>query len=244
MLTGRTALVVGGSRGIGAAIAERLSRDGADVALTFRDAAGRADDVVRRIQDTGRRGLAIRADSAEPDEVVAAVERAAAEFGRIDILVNNAGIYPVGPIDTVSPADVDRIFAIHVRAVVVATQAALRHMPEGGRIITIGSNLAERVPYPGVALYAASKAALVGLTRGLARDLGPRGITVVLVHAGSTDTEMNPAVGPEADAERALIALGRYNEPADVALTVAHLAGEAGRNITGTTITIDGGFAA
>jgi 3-oxoacyl-[acyl-carrier protein] reductase len=244
MLTGRTALVMGGSRGIGAAIAERLSRDGADVALTFRDAAGRADDVVRRIQDAGRRGLAIRADSAEPEEVVAAVERAAAEFGRIDILVNNAGIYPVGPIDTVSPADVDRIFAIHVRAVVVATQAALRHMPADGRIITIGSNLAERVPYPGVALYAASKAALVGLTRGLARDLGPRGITVVVVHAGSTDTEMNPAVGPEVDAERALIALGRYNEPTDVALTVAHLAGEAGRNITGTTITIDGGFAA
>ncbi len=244
MRAGRVALVTGGSRGIGAAIVDRLARDGADVALTFRDAADRAEQVVQRVHDAGRRGLAIRADSAVPGDVVAAVERTAAEFGRIDVLVNNAGIFVTGPIDTVSPADVDRVLAVHVRAVVLAVQAAVRHMPDGGRVITIGSNLVERVPYPGVALYAASKAALVGLTRGLARDLGPRGIGVVLVNPGSTDTDMNPAAGPEADAERALIALGRYNLPAEVAATVAHLAGEAGRNITGTTITVDGGFAA
>jgi len=244
MLAGRVALVTGGSRGIGSAIAERLARDGADVALTFRHAEDRAREVVQRIRQSGRRGLAIRADSGAAADVVTAVERTVAELGGIAILVNNAGIFPAGPIDTISAADVDRTFAVHVRAVLLATQAAVRHIPAGGRIITIGSNLAERVPYPGVALYAASKAAVVRLTRGLARDVGPRGISVVVVNPGSTDTEMNPASAPGADAERALIALGRYNRAEDVAVTVAHLAGEGGRNISGTTITVDGGFAA
>jgi 3-oxoacyl-[acyl-carrier protein] reductase len=244
VLHNKVALVTGGSRGIGAAIAERLARDGADVALTYRTATARAARVVDSITASGRRGLALRADGENPGYVVAAIQRAAAELGPIDILVNNAGTFPTGHIEDLTVDEIDRALALHVRAVLVATQAVLRYMPDGGRIISIGSNLAERVPYPGVVLYAASKAALVGLTKGLARDLGPRGITAVVVSPGSTDTEMNPATGPDAEAERALTALGRYNDPADIAATVAYLAGEGGRNITGATITVDGGAAA
>jgi 3-oxoacyl-[acyl-carrier protein] reductase len=243
-LADRVALVTGGSRGIGAATAIRLAEDGADVALTYLRTAEQADGVTDRIKAAGRRGLAIAADSADPAAVVSAVERTAAEFGRIDVLVNNAGIYPTGPIEQVTLEEIDVTLAIHVRAVLLAVQAALPHMPDGGRIISIGSCYAERVPMPGVALYSMSKSALVGLTKGLARDLGGRGITVNVVHPGPTDTDMNPADGPEADSERALTALGRYGTGEDIAATVAHLAGEGGRWITGATIAVDGGYAA
>jgi len=158
--------------------------------------------------------------------------------------VNNAGIFPSGPIEYVTLAEVDRTLAIHVRAAFLASQAAARHMGAGGRIISIGSCYAERVPYAGVTLYAMSKAALIGLTKGLARDLGPRGITVNVVHPGSTDTDMNPADGPNADGERSLMAVGHYGSPEDIAATVAHLAGEGGRFVTGAAIAVDGGFAA
>lgn len=243
-LAGKAALVTGGSRGIGAAVAKRLAREGADVALTYLSAADRAKSVVKEIEAEGRRGIAIRANSADPAAVVAAVERTVAEFGRLDVLVNNSGIFPSGPLEDVSLEEVDRTLAVHVRAVFVASQAAARHMSDGGRIISIGSCLAERVPYPGVSLYAMSKSALVGLTKGLARDLGGRGITANLVHPGSTDTEMNPADAPEADAERGYIALGRYGSAEDIAATVAHLAGEGGRYVTGASIAVDGGYAA
>ena len=243
-LTGKAALVTGGSRGIGAAIATALAERGADVAITFRSATDRARAVLSAIAAAGRRGLAIEADSADPEAVVAAVRQTAEGFGRLDILVNNAGIFPFGPPEKVSLAEIDRTLAIHVRAVFVASQAALGHMGDGGRIISIGSCFAQRVPYGGVTLYAMSKSALIGFTKGLARDVGGRGITVNTVDPGSTDTEMNPADGATSDVERGLMAVGRYGKPAEIAAMVAHLAGEGGRFVTGASIAVDGGYAA
>ncbi|MFF5247969.1 SDR family NAD(P)-dependent oxidoreductase [Streptosporangium sp. NPDC000095] len=243
-MTCRVALVTGGSRGIGSAIAARLATEGTDVAITYARSAERAAAVVKEIEAAGARGLAVAAEATDADALVAAVERTVTEFGRIDIVVSNAGIAPFGPLEEVTLAEVDRTLAIHSRASFVLAQAAARHMGAGGRIICIGSSLAERVPYPGWTLYAMSKSALVGLTKGLARDLGPRGITANLVQPGSTDTEMNPADAPEAEEERRLTALDRYCDPGDIAATVAHLAGEGGRNITGATITVDAGTTA
>ncbi|WP_219416159.1 SDR family NAD(P)-dependent oxidoreductase [Pseudonocardia nigra] len=240
-LTGRVALVTGGSRGIGAAPALRLAREGADVAITYRTADDEAAKVVRGIEEAGGRGLALRADSADPTAVAGAVDTAAARLGRLDVLVNNAGVFPFGPFEQVDAAELDRTLAIHVRSVFVAAQAASRHLGAGGRIISIGSNLAERVAHPGVALYAMTKSALTGFTRALARKLGPRGITVNVVQPGSTDTDMNPADGAGADEQRALTALGRFQTADDVAATVAHLAGDGGRTITGASLLVDSG---
>ena len=243
-IAGKAALVTGGSRGIGRAIALRLAAEGADVALTYASAGDKALAVVGEIEATGRRGLALQADAADPHAAASAVERTVAEFGRLDILVNNAGIAALGPLEEVTLEQVDRTLAIHVRAAFLAAQAAARHMGEGGRIISIGSCLAERVPGPGITLYAMSKAALIGLAKGLARDLGTRGITANVVHPGPIDTDMNPADGPGADAERALLASGEFGRADDIAATVAHLAGPGGRFITGAAIAVDGGFAA
>jgi NAD(P)-dependent dehydrogenase (short-subunit alcohol dehydrogenase family) len=240
----KTALVTGGGRGIGAAIALRLAREGTDVAITYRRDAESASKVVREIEGYGRRGLALRADSADPDAVVDAVDRAAGELGRLDILVNNAGIAPFGPLEEVRAEDIDRALAVHVRAVFVASQAAARHLGPGGRIISIGSSLAERVPYAGWTLYSMSKSALLGLTRGLARDLGPRGITANVIQPGSIDTEMNPADSPEADFERGFIALGRYGRAEEIAAMAAYLAGPGGDYVTGAAIAVDGGVTA
>ena len=192
-LTGKVALVTGGSRGIGAAIVKRLARDGADVALTYVSNPDRANETVTAAAALGVKALAIQADSADAGAVVAAVERTVAELGGIDILVNNAGIAIMGPIDDFRLEDLDRTLAVNVRAVFVATQAAVKHMQAGGRIINIASCNAERVPLPGQSVYAMSKAALVGLVKGLARDLGPRAITINNVHPGPVDTDMNPA---------------------------------------------------
>jgi 3-oxoacyl-[acyl-carrier protein] reductase len=235
------ALVTGGSRGIGAAIAVRLAELGSDVAITYAQSKERADDVVGKIAAHGRRGVAVRADSAAYDEVVAAVEQTVDQLGRLDILVNNAGIFPFGVIDEVPLEEVNRTLDIHVRAVYLASQAAVRHMSDGGRIISIGSNLAERIPFPGVALYAMSKSALIGFTKGLARDVGGRGITVNLVQPGSTDTDMNPVDGNTADEQRAMAALGRYADAREIANTVAFLAGSEASYITGAVLTVDGG---
>ena len=240
-LAGKRALVTGGSRGIGAAIARRLAAEGADVALTYERSADKAAAVVTEIEALGRKGFAIAADSADPAAVTRAVDDAARALGGLDILVNNAGIYRGGPVAEWSLADIDATLAVNVRAVVLASQAAAAHLGEGGRIISTGSCLADRVVEPNVTLYAMSKAALIGFTKGLARDLGPRGITVNIVHPGSTDTDMNPAGGPGADAQRARMAIPRYGQPEDIAGLVAYLASEEARFITGAGFAIDGG---
>ncbi|GAA2389091.1 3-oxoacyl-ACP reductase [Catellatospora methionotrophica] len=237
------ALVTGGSRGIGAAVALRLAEDGADVALTYQQNADRAEQVVEQIKAAGRRALAVRADSADTAALTAAVDQVAAEFGRLDILVNNAGIYLTGPVEDLGVADFDLTVAVNVRAPFVAARAAAGHMVNGGRIINIGSNVAQRTTFPGHSLYAMSKTALIGLTKGLGRELGPRGITVNLVHPGPTDTDANPADGPYAEVIKGFTAVGRYGAPADIAAAVAFLARDDSRYVTGATIDADGGFA-
>jgi 3-oxoacyl-[acyl-carrier protein] reductase len=243
-LSGKVALVTGGSRGIGAAVAQRLAQDGAAVALTYVNATEKARAVAKQIEADGGRALVIRADNADPDAIVGAVEQTVRDLGRIDILINNAGIFTGGPLEETTLDQLDVTLAVDVRAVFLAAQAAARHMSEGGRIINIGSSLAERVPGPGLTLYAMCEAALTGLTKGLARDLGPRGITANVIQAGPIDTDMNPQDGPAGDFLRGVTALGRYGTADDIAATVAHLASDAGRYVTGTAITVDGGFIA
>jgi 3-oxoacyl-[acyl-carrier protein] reductase len=240
-LAGKRALVTGASRGIGAAIALALAEKGADVAITYERSAERAAEVVRAIEAKGRRAVAIQADSADAAAVKRSVDEAAGNLGGLDILVNNAGIARGGPVAEMSLADIDAILDVNVRSVVLASQAAIPHLREGGRIISIGSCLGERVPFAGVTVYSMSKSALLSFTRGLARELGPRAITVNLVQPGSTDTDMNPADGAQSDMQRAMTALGHYGKPEDIAAAVAFLASPAARQITGTTITIDGG---
>ncbi|MBB1156041.1 MULTISPECIES: 3-oxoacyl-ACP reductase family protein [Amycolatopsis] len=243
-LDGKVALVTGGSRGIGAATALRLAEAGADVVLTYAVNAEQAADVVDRIKALGRRALAVGADNADSAAVEAAVEAAVAEFGRLDVLVNNAGVGFVGPLEQTGMDDVDRVLAVNVRGVLAATKAAAKHLGEGGRVITIGSCVTDRVPGPGMVLYAVSKSAMVGLTKALARELAANGVTVNLVHPGPTDTEMNPADGPYAADQASMTAAGRYGKPSEVADTVAFLASPASAYVTGSTISVDGGHAA
>jgi 3-oxoacyl-[acyl-carrier protein] reductase len=241
-LAGKVALVTGGSRGIGAAAALELARLGADVTLTFHDRKEQAATIADRIRRTGRRAAAVRADCADPDAVVAAVDGVVAEWGRLDILVNNAGTFLVGPVGQLGPDDFERTVAVNIRAPYVASQAAARHLPAGGRIINIGSNMAERAVFPGFSLYAMSKTALIGLTKALGRELGPRAVTVNLVNPGPTDTDANPASGADAGTIAGLTALGHYAEPADIAAAVGFLASPAAHYITGATVNVDGGF--
>ncbi|MCJ2142090.1 3-oxoacyl-ACP reductase family protein [Methylobacterium sp. E-066] len=240
-LAGKRALVTGASRGIGAAIALALADRGADVAITYERSAERAAGVVHTIEAKGRRAIAIQADSADASAVKRSVDEATESLGGLDILVNNAGIARGGPFAEMSLTDIDAILDVNVRSVVLASQAAIPHLADGGRIISIGSCLGERVPFPGVTVYSMSKSALLSFTRGLARELGPRGITVNLVQPGSTDTDMNPADGAQSDLQRSMTALGHYGKPEDIAASVAFLASPAARQITGTAITIDGG---
>jgi 3-oxoacyl-[acyl-carrier protein] reductase len=244
-LASRTALVTGGSRGIGAAIARRLAADGADVAVTYVSSRDKAEAVVAEIEAAGRRGLAIQSDSADAEQAAAAVATAADHFGRLDILVANAGVAEFVPLGSETALAVyQRTFDVNVRGVFAAANAAASRLGEGGRIIVIGSVNAERVPFPGGAVYGASKAAVAGLVRGWARDLGPRGVTANVVQPGPVDTDMNPADGAFADHLRSLLAIPKYAEGQDIAAVVAWLAGPESRYVTGSAVTVDGGFLA
>lgn len=243
-LIGKVALVTGGSRGIGAAIAKRLAQDGAAVAITYNSAQQQADAIVRAIEVEGGRALAIRADSGDVSAVKNAIAETVATFGQLDVLVNNAGIAVIAPLDKFSLEDFDRMMAVNVKGVFAAAQEASRHMGEGGRIITIGSVNADRMPFAGGSVYAMTKAAVAGLTRGLARDLGPRGITVNNVQPGPVETHMNPAEGAFAESMKSMIALGRYSQGSEIAGLVAYLASPEAAFVTGASLTIDGGFSA
>ncbi|MDF5729547.1 MAG: 3-oxoacyl-ACP reductase FabG [Rhizonema sp. PD38] len=243
-LKNKRALITGGSRGIGAAIVKRLASEGADVAFTYTSSPERANEIAQAAQTLGVQALAIQADSTEASAVVAAVEHTVDKLGGIDILVNNAGVAVMAPIDDFTLADFDRILAINVRAVFVATQAAVKHMKEGGRIINIGSTNAERVPMVGASVYAMSKSALQGLVQGLARDLGPRRITINNVQPGPITTDMNPSEGEFAEMLKKQTALFSYGTVEDVAGMVSYLAGPEAGYITGASLTIDGGFSA
>jgi 3-oxoacyl-[acyl-carrier protein] reductase len=241
ILKGKRALVTGASRGIGAAIAKGLAAEGADVAITYEKSADRAAEVVREIEALGRRAVAIKADSADAAAVQASVDKAAVELGGLDILVNNAGILRVGDLKDLSLADIDATLNVNVRSPIVASKAALAHLGKGGRIINIGSLFAERVPASVVGVYAGSKSALVAFTKGLARELGPKGITVNLLQPGSIDTDMNPAHGPFGGVLKEITAVGSYGKVEDIANGVVFLAGDKAQYITGSTLTIDGG---
>ncbi|PNG40099.1 oxidoreductase [Pseudomonas protegens] len=243
-LSGKVALIQGGSRGIGAAIVERLAAEGASVAFTYVSSASKAKALQDSIIAKGGKALAIQADSADADAIREAVQRTAQTFGRLDILVNNAGVLAMAPLDEFKLEDFDQTLAINVRSVFIATQEAARHMGEGGRIINIGSTNAERMPFAGGGPYAMSKAALVGLTKGLARDLGPRGITINNVQPGPVDTDMNPADGAFAESLLDLMAVRRYGRAEEIAGFVAYLAGPEAAYITGASLSIDGGFSA
>jgi 3-oxoacyl-[acyl-carrier protein] reductase len=240
-LSGKSALVTGGSRGIGAATVRRLAKDGAAVAFTYAASDEKAAALVAAIEADGGEGFAIKADSADPGAVRRAVAETASRFGRLDILVNNAGILLRGPVDDFSLADFDRMLAVNVRAIFVAVQAAIAHMGEGGRIITVGSVTADRSGFPGASVYSMTKAAVAALTRGLARDLGSRGITVNTVQPGPTETDMNPDENIRAML-RPMLALGRIGKDSEIASFIAYLAGPEASFVTGAALTIDGGY--
>ena len=240
-LTGKKALVTGGSRGIGAAVARRLAAEGADVAITYEKAGAQAEAILGEIEAAGRKGAAIQANIADVAAAQDAVDRAAEALGGLDILVNNAGIFRFNDLADISIEDIQALLDVNVRGPIVTSKAALAHLSDGGSIITIGSYFADRVPIGGLGLYGASKSALTAFTRGLARELGGRGITVNVVQPGSTDTDMNPADGPFGDTMRQLTATGRYGAVDEIGHAVAYLASDQARYVTGTTLTVDGG---
>ena len=240
-LEGKIALITGGSRGIGAAIAKRLAADGANVAITYTKGADAAASVVKEIERAGRKAIAIQADAADADAVKAAVEKTFATFGRLDVLVNNAGTAIPKPFVDSTLEEMDRVLDINVRGVFVATQAALKHMNEGGRIIMIGSAVGERAVAPGLVPYAATKGAVKMFTQALSREVGNRGITVNNVQPGPIDTDLNPAAGDWATPQKAVTALGRYGSVDEVAALVAFVAGPESSYITGANLTVDGG---
>jgi 3-oxoacyl-[acyl-carrier protein] reductase len=240
---GKVAIVVGGSRGIGAAVSRRLASDGAAVGLIYRSRAAEAERLAAELGHLAT-VMPLRADVSVPRALLAAIDAVVARFGRLDILVNVAGISITGPLTDYPDDAFDRQFAVNVRAPFLASKRAAATMTFGGRIITVGSIVADRMPGAGGALYSASKSALGGLTRGLARDLGPRGITVNLVQPGPIDTEQNPADGPNAAANRSPLAIARHGTADEVAGLIAYLASADAAYVTGATYNIDGGWSA
>ena len=243
-LSGKVAFIHGGSRGIGAATARRLARDGAKVAIGYGASAIAAQALAEEIKAAGGEAIAVKADATDAAALTQAIDGVAERFGRLDILVNSAGVLHMGPLEQFSLEDFDRTVAVNVRSVFVASQAAARHMREGGRIINIGSTNAQRMPFAGGAAYAMSKSALVGLVKGLARDLGPRGITVNNVAPGPVDTDMNPEHGEFGGALHDLMAVRRHGKADEIAGMVAYLASPEAAFVTGADLLIDGGFAA
>ena len=242
-LEGRVALVTGGARGIGAAVARRLGEDGAAVAISYSQSEEHAAAVVEHITHHGGRAAAFRADQGDPFEVVQCVHDTIAEFGALDIVVLNAGAFVSGRVDEQLPsrAEVERLFAVNALGAAETVRAASRYLKSGGSVIAIGSNGATRIPFAGVSDYVASKAALASYTRAWARDLGSRNITVNTVQPGSIATDMNPEDSESSDEQRALCALGRYGQPEEIAAVVAFLAGPGGSFVSGATIDVDGG---
>lgn len=243
-LTGKVALVTGGSRSIGAAIAKKLAADGAAVAITYSASPDRAVQVVADIEAAGGKALAIEADAGNPDAVRDAVAQTISTFGGIDILINNAGVAVNAPIEDFKFEDYERMVAVNVTGVFVATQEAVRHMTPGGRIIHIGSSMTRYAAFPTASVYTLTKGAITGFNRSLVRDLGPKGITVNTVHPGPTDTDMNPADGPVAAIVGPSMAIGRYGQPSEIASVVAFLASADAAFVTGADIVADGGLTA
>lgn len=243
-LTGKIALVTGGSRGIGAAIVMRLANEGADVAFSYSASKPRADAVVKDIEALGRQAAALQADQASTEDAANLVKEAVKRFGRLDILVNSAGVFVTGVVGD-PQADIeklDRQLDINLKGVVATVRAAVPLMSDGGRIISIGTSGADRIQFPGMSDYIASKAAIAAYTRGWSRDLGARQITVNVIQPGPINTEMNPENGPFAETMKALTALGRYGQPQDIAAMVAFLASPDANYITGSTFAVDGGL--
>jgi 3-oxoacyl-[acyl-carrier protein] reductase len=240
-LSGKSALVTGASRGIGAAIAKRLAADGASVAITYNKGGDAAAAVVKAIESAGGKAIAIQADATDAKAVTAAVEKTIAAFGRLDILVNNAGTAIPKPFEEATLEELDQVIDINLRGVFIATKAALKHLQDGGRIISIGSCVGERNMTPGLAAYSATKGAVKMFTQGLSRELGARGITVNNVQPGPIDTDLNPAAGDWAAPQIANTALKRYGHVAEVAALVAFVAGPEAGYITGASLTVDGG---
>jgi 3-oxoacyl-[acyl-carrier protein] reductase len=240
-LEGQIALITGGSRGIGAAIAKRLAADGANVAITYTKGADAAASVVKEIESAGRRAIAIQADATDAEAVKAAVDKTVATLGRLDVLVNNAGTAIPKKFEETTLEEMDRMIDINIRGAFVATQAALKHMKDGGRIIMIGSCVGERMMTPGLVPYSATKGAVKMFSQGLSREVGNRGITVNNIQPGPIDTELNPAAGEWAVPQKAATALNRYGSVDDVAALVAFVAGPESSYITGSNLTVDGG---
>lgn len=243
-LNGKVAFINGGSRGIGAATARRLAREGATVAIGYFASAIAAEALVEEIKASGGQAIAIKADAADPVSLTRAIDSVAEQFGALDILVNSAGVLITGSVEGFSLEDFDRTLAVNVRGVFVASQAAAKHMKEGGRIINIGSTNGQRMPFAGGATYAMSKSALIGLVKGMARDLGPRGITVNNVAPGPVDTDMNPESAEFGATMHDLMAIRRHGKADEIAAMVAYLAGPEASYVTGGDLLIDGGFAA
>jgi 3-oxoacyl-[acyl-carrier protein] reductase len=241
-LAEKVALVTGGSRGIGAAIAKRLASDGASVAITYAKDSNAASAVVKAIERGGGKAIAIQADAADSKAVKGAVEKAVATFGRLDVLVNNAGTAIPKTFEETTPEEMDRVIDINVRGVFATTQAALKHMKAGGRIIMIGSSVGERVLAPGLVPYSATKGAVKMFTQALSREVGSRGITVNNVQPGPIDTELNPAAGDWAVPQKAATALNRYGHVDEIAAMVAFVAGPESSYVTGANLTVDGGM--